>query len=115
MTYALFIDDERFPPDDGKAWKIARNERDVAMLLAEFGPPEFISFDHDLGGDEPTGYDIAHKLVDGDIGVLPGSSYEAGLPLHFAFTIHSQNPVGAKNIEALLTRYLEFRGQQNSA
>lgn len=115
MTYALFVDDERFPPDDGKAWKIARNARDVQALIAELGPPEFISFDHDLGCDEPTGYDIAHKLVDGDIGVLPGTSYGAGLPSNFAFTIHSQNPVGAKNIEALLTRYLEFRSGQTSA
>lgn len=109
MTYALFIDDERFPPDDGRPWKIARNEREVETLLEEFGPPEFISFDHDLGDDEPTGYDIAHKLVDGDIGALPGTSYEVGLPSHFSFAIHSQNPVGAKNIEALLNRYLEFR------
>ncbi|TDE38931.1 cyclic-phosphate processing receiver domain-containing protein [Antarcticimicrobium sediminis] len=114
MTYALFIDDERFPPEDGLSWKIARNARQVEAILTQFGPPGFISFDHDLGDDEPTGHDIAHKLVDGDIGALPGTGYEAGLPLHFRFTVHSQNPVGARNIEALLTRYLEFRKRQTS-
>lgn len=112
MTYALFIDDERFPPEDGRPWKIARNEVEVEALLEECGPPDFISFDHDLGDGEPTGYDIAHKLVDGDIGILPGSGYETGLPSCFSFAVHSQNPVGARNIEALLNRYLEFRHRQ---
>lgn len=75
MTYALFIDDERFPPGDGRPWRIARTEREVANILAEHGPPDFISFDHDLGDGEPTGYDIAHKIVNGDNGLMPGSAY----------------------------------------
>lgn len=110
MTYALFIDDERFPPDDGRPWRIARTEAEVASILREHGPPEFISFDHDLGDGEPTGHDIAHKLVNGDNGLMPRSPYATGLPENFSFTVHSQNPVGARNIEALLFRYLEFRG-----
>jgi hypothetical protein len=28
---------------------------------------------------------------------------------NFRFVIHSQNPIGAKNIEQLLSRYLQFR------
>jgi len=109
MTYALFIDDERYPPDDGKTWKIARNEAEVVAVLRERGPPNFTSFDHDLGDDEPTGHDVAQRLVDGDLGLQPGTPYAIRLPEGVAFTVHSQHPVGARNIEALLSRYLEFR------
>lgn len=49
MTYRLFIDDERFPSNDGNKWKIARNYRDVKLHFFGYGSPSFISFDHDLG------------------------------------------------------------------
>ena len=109
MTYSLFIDDERFPPDNGQAWQIARNLAEVASIIEEFGPPHFISFDHDLGEKEPTGYDIAKKLVAGDLGELNGTEFEKGLPKDFSFYVHSQNPVGAVNIRTLLDNYLRFR------
>lgn len=109
MTYPLFIDDERFPPDDGQAWKVARNLAEVASLIKEFGPPNFISFDHDLGEREPTGYDIAKKFVAGDLGELVGTEFARGLPAGFSFYVHSQNPVGAENIRSLLQNYLTFR------
>ncbi|SFG54636.1 cyclic-phosphate processing receiver domain-containing protein [Sulfitobacter dubius] len=112
MTYPLFIDDERFPPSDGQAWQIARNLAEVASALRSFGPPDFISFDHDLGEAEPTGYDIAKKLVAGDLGELEGTEFESGLPWGFQFYVHSQNPVGADNIRALLNRYLSFRQRE---
>lgn len=110
MTYSLFIDDERLPPVDGKVWRIARNLAEVASTLGAFGPPKFISFDHDLGEKEPTGYEIAKKLVAGDLGELDGTAFEGGLPSDFSFFVHSQNPVGAENIRAFLDNYLSFRG-----
>lgn len=109
MTYSLFIDDERLPPVDDKAWRIARNLAEVASTLAVFGPPKFISFDHDLGANELTGYDIAKKLVAGDLGELDGTAFEEGLPDDFSFYVHSQNPVGARNIRSLLDNYLKYR------
>lgn len=112
MTYSLFIDDERFPPDDGQAWQIARNLTEVASLISELGPPNYISFDHDLGDKEPTGYDIAKKFVDGDLGQLAGTEFAGGLPETFVFYVHSQNPVGARNIRALLESYLRFRERE---
>lgn len=110
MTYPLFIDDERFPPDDRQSWRIARNLAEVASILGELGPPRFISFDHDLGENEPTGYDIAKKLVAGDLGELDGTAFEGGLPSDFSYYVHSQNPVGSENIRTLLDNYLSFRG-----
>jgi len=109
MTYPLFIDDERFPPDDGQAWQIARSLSEVRKVIENFGPPNFISFDHDLGDEEPTGYDIAKKFVAGDLGELPRTAFARGLPTDFSFFVHSQNPVGEENIRMFLNRYLSFR------
>lgn len=96
----LFIDDERYPPDDGQIWEIARCYGDVLTLLKEYGSMPFhISFDHDLGLMSVDGYFIAKKLVELDMDkeycFLPG----------FTFYVHSQNPVGKKNIEEYLDGY----------
>ncbi|KAJ31750.1 cyclic-phosphate processing receiver domain-containing protein [Sulfitobacter pontiacus] len=112
MSYPLFIDDERDPPADRQQWRIGRNLREVALIIKELGPPNFISFDHDLGENEPTGYDIAKKLVAGDLGELAGNDFERGLPTDFSFYVHSQNPVGAENIRTLLVNYLTFRNRE---
>ncbi len=111
MSYSLFIDDERDPPSNGQNWHIARNMEEAGSIIRELGPPNFISFDHDLGEKEPTGYDIAKKLVVGDLGELGGTEFEHGLPTDFSFYVHSQNPVGAENIRNLLDNYLRFRRQ----
>ena len=99
--YKMFIDDERFPPKDGEDWKIARNLKEVQNLVLTQGMPSFISFDHDLGEDEPTGYDVTKWLIEKE---LDG---EITFPSGFSFYVHSQNPIGKVNIEGLLNRYLE--------
>ena len=90
--YSLFIDDERYPPRDGRNWIIARNMHDVLMMLRIHGMPGYISFDHDLGEHEKTGYDIAKLLVDLD----QGDDSNFALPAEFEFYVHSQNVCGAK-------------------
>lgn len=114
MTYALFIDDERFPPRDGRCdWVIARNLEEVRDILDARGSPEFISFDHDLGAGIPTGFDIAKALVEADMDARAGSTpspqargFRFTFPDGFTYTLHSQNPVGAGNITGLLDPYL---------
>ena len=32
MTWNLFLDDERFPPDDGRDWVIARSYGDAMVV-----------------------------------------------------------------------------------
>jgi hypothetical protein len=103
--YSLFIDDERFPPQDRKNWVIARNWENVMMSLRMHGMPGFISFDHDLGDDTHSGMDIAKFLVNLDI----DGEDDFKLPPEFDFYVHSQNPVGKENIEKYLRQYLEFR------
>lgn len=105
MTYSLFIDDERIPgnrkPPAGDRWVIVRSVNDAIKYIERVGWPGFITFDHDLGENEPTGYDFAKWIVDR---ALDGKN----LPSYFTFDIHSQNPVGAENIRSLLNNYLDW-------
>lgn len=110
--WALFIDDERFPKSTDYNWVIARSMEEAVKLIEQHGCPTMISFDHDLGCDSqevplPTGYDFAHWLVNSD---LDG---KITLPEGFKFNVHSANPQGAANIQALLDRYLRFKQEKN--
>lgn len=110
MTYRLFLDDERMPPNDGHEWVIARNINDVIDIIENMGMPDYISFDHDLGENwivTGTGYHVAKHLVDLDL----YTDYK--FPEKFSYYVHSQNPVGKKNIETYLDNYLRFK-KENS-
>ena len=106
MTYSLFIDDERLPPIQSVGYIVVRNYDQAVQRMTESGCPTFVSFDHDLGENQKTGYDVANWIVDKDI-VTPG-----WIPVDFTFYVHSQNPVGAENIRRLLANYLAFRGSR---
>ena len=112
MSYNLFIDDERVPMDvkwgtwqdqalyRDADWVIARNWGDVLEIVLTFGFPKLISFDHDLGEGEKTGYEIARKLCDMIMDGIP-------LPENFEFRVHSKNPVGAENIRSYMNNFLK--------
>lgn len=112
MTYNLFIDDERVPMDvtwgtwqdqalyRDADWVIARNWFEVLEIVVSFGLPSMISFDHDLGENEKTGYEIAQKLCDM---IMDGID----LPENFEFRVHSKNPVGAENIRSYMNNFLK--------
>lgn len=109
MRWKLFLDDERYPI--GNDWTIARNYNDAVWYVTNYGLPYHISFDHDLAYDhyvigkphEYTGYDFAKWLVnyimDNDL----------TLPEGFSFFVHSQNPIGAKNIQSLMDKFIADR------
>ncbi len=99
----LFLDDERFPPDDGAEWMVIRTVADaIDFMINEC--PAFISFDHDLGENQPTGYDLVNWMIERDLD--EGCNF---IPTDFEFYVHSQNPVGAENIRSKLTSYLVQR------
>ena len=100
--WQMFIDDERFPVDEKMV--IVRSVEEAKQKMAELGCPFYISFDHDLGDQVPTGFDLAKWLVEQDL-----DSNGNFLPAQFDFYIHSANPVGKANILGLLKPYLEYR------
>ena len=102
----MFLDDLRVPKNDYDV--IVRSYDEAVSFVKENGIPVFISFDHDLGCDEKgevlkSGYDFAKWLVDMDIENI----YK--LPKDFRFNVHSANPIGRNNINAILNNYLYFK------
>ena len=100
MSYKLFLDDERMPVDP-ENWVIVRSFHEAIEAMEVLGFPNFISFDHDLGSGL-TGYDFCQYLVELDMD-------KKVLSEDFSFYVHSQNPIGKKNIEAFMNNYLEFK------
>lgn len=72
-----------------------RSFTEFVLHIFNNGLPDFISFDHDLGLEE-SGFDCAKWLVAYCL------DNEMALP---DFTVHSQNPVGKRNIESLLNNF----------
>lgn len=115
MTYRLFIDDERDPIDvkwgspqeqtlyRDSDWIIARDLPEVVEIILTLGMPEIISFDHDLGDNKATGYDIVKMLT--DLIMDGGEIYN--LPDNFQYLVHSKNPVGSTNIKMYLDNFME--------
>ena len=81
-------------------------------MVQVYGMPNFISFDHDLGKNEPTGYDIAKWLVEVDMGRNKKILDRAAFHPDFDFYVHSKNPVGKANIEAYLNNYFKMKAEQ---
>ena len=108
MTYNLFLDDERNPEDvtwkalPKTSWVVVRSFKEFHKTLKEKGPPELVSFDHDIG-EFRTGATCAQALIEFDLNVWKGA-------WNGKFEVHSQNPVGARNIQFDLQSYLRLRG-----
>jgi hypothetical protein len=103
LRWKLYLDDLRTPPDE--SFIVARTMEEAQKLIETSGMPIFISFDHDLGTDDqgnllPTGYDFVKWLVEMDMDEI------IMIPAGFTFDVHSQNPVGARNIQSYLSAYM---------
>lgn len=97
--YAIFLDDERFPPYysrffDGHSPIIIRSHQELMKCIQDYGMPILISLDHDLG-TEKTGLDCLKDLI------IFCARHNKPFP---EFQVHSMNPIGAK---ALLD-YIEW-------
>lgn len=96
----IFLDDERYPPNDGTTWVIIRTYEEFCNHIKRYGCPTFISFDHDLGISYD-GYDCAKFLGEAWM------NKELDLTGLEAFYVHSQNPVGAHNINIYMANLME--------
>ena len=102
----MYLDDLRTPIE--RFDFIARSYDEAISIIKKYGIPNYISFDHDLGVDRndnllKTGYDLAKWIVDSDL------NNDLKLPQDFTYRVHSQNPVGKRNIIYLLKQYLEYK------
>ncbi len=94
MTYKLYLDDTRFPPDD--SWTLFRDADEAKAYILEHGIPYEWSFDHDLGLWKDTGYDFVKWLI-------YQYHLEEGNPIDLdIYDVHSANPVGVQNIIGLI-------------
>lgn len=125
MSYKLFLDDVRNPPDVKwielplGPWVIVRNFLDFKVVISNRGLPSHVSFDHDLAAEhydsalwrkssitdyaklkEQTGYDCAYWMTQYCI------DFDQDLP---SYTVHSLNPVGKDRILALLEHFKSYR------
>lgn len=105
VAYTLFIDDEREPPQNAALHKtlVVRSSLDAIHAVMTYGVPSFISYDHDLGGDDTSTRFInwlIEAYLSGVIRVFPTDYY-----------VHSQNPVGKQNIEGLLQAFIKTQFQ----
>lgn len=110
MPYCIFLDDERNPAD--VTWVeyshienfiVVRTVEEFKELIETNGPPEFVSFDHDLA-TELTGYDAVKALVEHDRDVWNGL-------WNMNYVVHSKNPIGAKSINDYVGFYKKWYNQ----
>ena len=112
MTYKLFLDDIRQPPDD--SWIVVRSYQEAVDYVINTGFPHTISFDHDLSTEhyandystEKTGKDFANWIIEHDLD-------HNTMPNNFQFFVHSANPAGAANIRGILTNYMKFKNKED--
>lgn len=96
--WQLFLDDERLPPDMHGEWHVARTVNEAKDLIRILGVPIYMSLDHDLGASRETGMDFLKWLA-----------YEYDPDFIPVWRIHSQNPCGARNMEAFLSSWYRSR------
>lgn len=97
--WSLFIDDIRNPEDvalsglwSNASIRLARTVEDAIRLIETHELPELISFDHDLGADQPAATKIMWHLINGHLDEKWDCSKIKEV------TIHSANPVGSRNL-----------------
>lgn len=88
----VYFDDLREPPDD--TWVVIRDIATFQDYVVKNGVPKFISFDHDLGGDERA-IDAIKWMIEKELEI-------------YQWQIHSANPVGAENMKSLLNCWQTF-------
>lgn len=105
MTYKIFLDDIRPPPD--ASWMVARTVAAAKHLFTEYGVPHTLSLDHDLGDgiDAPELLKwIAEEFMDGRM---------SRTILDSKVTVHSANIPGILNLRGYWCSFIESQTQQS--
>lgn len=105
MPWGLFLDDERMPVDvSWSSCEIARTVDEAIKLIDEKGLPQSISFDHDLGKDQPVATVFMWHLINGHLDEKWDCSKIK------LVQIHSANPEGVKNLIGLWEGFIQDQG-----
>lgn len=100
MSYRLFLDDKREPPE-GDDWVVARNAREFFDILDERGAPTHLDLDYYLNDDFPAfGPTGANLAMDFCSAVGMG---ELTLPEGFTFSAHSSDEAMNDRIRKAMT------------
>jgi hypothetical protein len=99
--FKMYIDDIRTPKSEFD--KIVRSSKEAQDFVQLNFCPDYISFDHDLGGDD-TSMIFIKWLIEEDL-----NQNGALIPNNFTYNVHSANPIGSANIEGYLKSYLTHR------
>jgi len=83
MTYKLWLDDlaDTIKPPPDKTWVVARSSGEARNHIDKHGPPSYISFDYDLGGEDTA--ELVYKYL-----------YDKYPDADIAYDIHSENCMG---------------------
>jgi hypothetical protein len=103
MSYALYLDDRRMPPNDGRNWRVARSRVKFEGILKEHGTPEHISFDCHL--QDLTKFD-GGLLCARDLFAYHQDRYDLDLS-DVTFNVHSSSEQHAEFLEKQLQNFRE--------
>jgi hypothetical protein len=98
MTWKLFLDDLRPPPDG--SWVVARSVPAALEHIDVYGLPIAMSLDHDLGTDVDTPV-LVHELIKRSL----DGQYADWQLLAINYRVHSANIIGYENLMGLWLNY----------
>jgi len=125
MSVLLFLDDTRNPFDLEANWLVfspfellegdeviwVKSYNEFVEYITDFGVPDGICFDHDLGGDEwqslleKNGKDCANFLVEYCL------DYDVKLPL---WNCQTSNPSGKENINSIMNNFKKYQDESKT-
>lgn len=94
----VWLDDERPMPAEG--YDVHVKNSHYMKSIIDTGHVTSIAFDHDMGGNNPTGYEIAKYLEE--------KYRNMELDHWITCTVHTSNPVGRANICRALQKAYEY-------
>ena len=74
MSWKLFLDQERFPPE--ASWLIARSVDEAMALIGRHGYPAEMSLEFELGEHQPTGLDFLKRISAEVLSAWPAHNFQ---------------------------------------
>lgn len=97
MSFKIWLDDQSFDPETPdrhppKDYVAAETSQQAIAFVKSWGLPEFVDFDHDLGGDDTSMKFLRYLEM----------NYNLANIKPFEYNVHSANGEGSKNIKSFM-------------